>query len=56
MINSLILNAGLSWQEVIICRTYAAYLKQLGVQYDKNIIVELFIENPSIAKKFDVPI
>lgn len=49
--NSLILYCQLSYKEVLICRIYASYAKQLGVQYDKNDIVNAMVENPYISRK-----
>jgi glutamate dehydrogenase len=48
--NSLITLVGLNWQEVLITRAYAAYLKQLLVNYDKIEIVDAFSENPEATK------
>ncbi len=48
--NSLILYAGLSWQDVIVCRVFARYLKQLGLNYDIDAIIQTLVENPSVTK------
>lgn len=48
--NSLILYAGISWKDVIICRVFARYLKQLGLNYDIDAIIQTLVENPAITK------
>ena len=48
--NSLVLYAGIAWNEVIICRSYANYLKQLGINYDTKTIIDCLIDNPKITK------
>ena len=49
--NSLILYCGLSYREVLICRIYSSYAKQLGVQYDRDNIIDAMIENSYITRK-----
>lgn len=48
--NSLILCAGISRQEVIIYRAYSCYLKQLGVQFDKENAIDALIANSQITQ------
>jgi glutamate dehydrogenase len=47
--NSLILYVGLSLQEVVICRVYARYLKQLAINYDIEFIIQTLADNPAIT-------
>ncbi len=47
--NSLILYVGLSLQEVVICRIYARYLKQLAINYDIEFIIQTLADNPAIT-------
>jgi glutamate dehydrogenase len=49
--NSLILSCGLSYREVLICRIYASYTKQLALHFDREHIVDAFIENPLITRR-----
>ena len=47
--NSLILYAGISLQEVVVCRIYGRYLKQLSVNYDIDFIIQTLVDNPAIT-------
>lgn len=49
--NSLILYSGLSYREILVCRIYASYARQLGVQYNRDDVVNALIQNPNIARK-----
>lgn len=47
--NSLIITANLEWQQVIIMRIYAKYLKQIKFSHDNEYIVEALSNNPPIT-------
>lgn len=48
-LNSLIFSAQLSWQEVIILRSYSKYLLQLGLQFAPEYIEDTIIKNSVLA-------
>jgi len=48
--NELVLRAGLSWQQVILLRAYAKYLRQAGFPYSQSRIESVLNENTSTAR------
>lgn len=48
--NKLVLGAKLSWHEVIILRTYAKYLRQVGFRFSQQYIEKALADNPVISK------
>jgi glutamate dehydrogenase len=48
--NELVLRAGLTWQQVVILRTYAKYLRQAGFPYSQSHIESVIIENAGTAR------
>ena len=48
-LNRLIAAADLSWREVQILRSYAAYLRQIGFGLSQGYIEATLVENPAIA-------
>lgn len=48
--NKLILGALLSYREIIILRTYAKYLRQIGFRFSQTYIESALIHHPDIAK------
>ncbi|HEX9981660.1 MAG TPA: NAD-glutamate dehydrogenase [Thermoanaerobaculia bacterium] len=48
--NSLILSAQLDWDEVVVLRAYAKYLKQVGVNLSEAYIQQTLAKHPSITK------
>ena len=44
--NELVLRAGLTWQQVVILRTYAKYLRQAGFPYSQAHIETVLNGNP----------
>lgn len=52
--NQLILVAGIAWREVMMLRTYARYLKQIGIAYSQTYIAETLIANAAITKQLVV--
>jgi len=47
--NELVLRAGLTWQQVILLRAYAKYLRQAGFPYSQSRIESVLNENSSTA-------
>jgi glutamate dehydrogenase len=48
--NELVLRAGLTWQEVMILRAYAKYLRQAAFPYSQTHIESVLNDNPHTAK------
>lgn len=48
--NQLVLRAGLTWQQVVILRAYAKYLRQAGFPYSQNHIESVLNDNPHTAR------
>jgi glutamate dehydrogenase len=48
--NKLVLSAGLSWDEIIIVRAYAKYLRQAGFAFSQNYIEDTLVNNADITK------
>ncbi|MBU3750760.1 MAG: NAD-glutamate dehydrogenase, partial [Mycobacterium sp.] len=48
--NELVLRAGLTWQQVVLLRAYARYLRQAGFPYSQSHIEAVLRENPSTAR------
>ncbi len=48
--NELVLRAGLTWQQVMVLRSYAKYLRQAGFPYSQSHIESVLNENPSTAR------
>ncbi len=48
--NELVLRAGLTWQQVVILRSYAKYLRQAGFPYSQAHIESVINENPQTAR------
>lgn len=49
--NSLVLNAGMNWREIVILRAYARYLKQLGFGLSQEYIEETLSRYVAITKQ-----
>jgi glutamate dehydrogenase len=47
--NSLVLAAQLPWREVALLRSYAKYLKQIGITFSQDYIEQAICNNPAIA-------
>jgi glutamate dehydrogenase len=47
--NELVMRAELSWQQVVLLRSYAKYLRQAGFPYSQSHIESVVNENPSTA-------
>ena len=48
--NELVLRAALTWQQVVILRSYAKYLRQAGFPYSQSHIESVIIENAGTAR------
>ena len=48
--NELVLRAGLTWQQVVILRTYAKYLRQAGFPYSQAHIEAVLNGNPGTSR------
>ena len=48
--NELVLRAGLTWQQVVILRAYAKYLRQAGFPYSQSHIESTLNENPRTTR------
>ncbi|HZG99338.1 MAG TPA: NAD-glutamate dehydrogenase domain-containing protein, partial [Nocardioidaceae bacterium] len=48
--NRLVVAAGLTWQQVVILRTYAAYLRQLAVPFSQRYIEDTLLANVAITR------
>ena len=48
--NELVMRADLTWQQVVLIRSYAKYLRQIGFPYSQSHIEAVVNENPATAK------
>lgn len=48
--NKLIISALLSWREIVILRTYAKYLRQVGFRFSFDYIEKALVNNPQITR------
>ncbi|MGE5292875.1 MAG: NAD-glutamate dehydrogenase [Micromonosporaceae bacterium] len=48
--NALVLDAGLSWRQVVVLRAYAKYLRQAGTAFSQGYIQRVLRSNPAIAR------
>jgi glutamate dehydrogenase len=48
--NELVMRAGLTWQQVVLLRAYAKYLRQAGFAYSQSHIESVVNENPDTAR------
>ncbi|WP_435103107.1 NAD-glutamate dehydrogenase [Arhodomonas sp. AD133] len=49
--NRLVLAAGLTWEQVVILRAYARYLRQAGTAFSQQYLEETFAHNPTITRR-----
>jgi len=49
--NALVLDAGLTWRQVVILRAYAKYLRQTGTMFSQDYIAQVLRSNPIIARQ-----
>ena len=52
--NELVMRAGLTWQQVVLLRAYAKYLRQAGFPYSQSYIESVLNEHPSTARSLVV--
>ncbi|OBK18505.1 NAD-glutamate dehydrogenase [Mycobacterium asiaticum] len=48
--NELVMRAGLSWQQVVLLRAYAKYLRQANFPYSQSYIESVLNDHPSTAR------
>ena len=48
--NGLVLNADLTWRQVVVLRAYARYLRQAGIQFSQNYLQRVLRANPRITR------
>jgi glutamate dehydrogenase len=49
--NALVLDAGLTWRQVVVLRAYAKYLRQAGTAFSQDYIAHVLRHNPVIARQ-----
>jgi glutamate dehydrogenase len=52
--NELVMRAGLNWQQVVLLRAYAKYLRQANFPYSQSYIESVLNEHPSTARSLIV--
>jgi glutamate dehydrogenase len=48
--NGLVLNAELTWRQVVVLRAYARYLRQVGIQFSQSYLQRVLRANPAITR------
>jgi glutamate dehydrogenase len=48
--NGLVLDAELTWRQIVVLRTYARYLRQAGTQFSQNYLQRVLRANPGITR------
>jgi glutamate dehydrogenase len=48
--NALVIDAGLSWRQVVLLRAYARYLRQVGVRFSQDYLQRVLRSNPAITR------
>jgi glutamate dehydrogenase len=48
--NGLVLNAELTWRQVVVLRAYARYLRQAGIQFSQSYLQRVLRANPRITR------
>ncbi len=49
--NTLVLDAGLTWRQIVVLRAYAKYLQQAGTTFSSGYIARVLRANPVIARR-----
>jgi glutamate dehydrogenase len=49
--NALVLDARLTWRQVVVLRAYAKYLRQAGTTFSQDYIAHVLRHNPAIARR-----
>ncbi len=47
--NALVLRAGLTWDEIMVLRAYAKYLRQIGTVYSEEYLQRSLVQHPHVA-------
>ncbi len=50
VLNRLVLRAGLSWDEVVVLRTYRRYRRQVGTSFTEPYLDQALVEHPQVAR------
>jgi glutamate dehydrogenase len=48
--NALVLDAGLTWREVVVLRGYARYLRQVGARFSQGYLQRVLRQHPGITR------
>ncbi len=48
--NGLVLDAGLTWRQVVLLRAYARYLRQAGTRFSQSYLQRVLRSNPAITR------
>ncbi|HEX4396670.1 MAG TPA: NAD-glutamate dehydrogenase [Trebonia sp.] len=48
--NGLVLDAGLTWRQIVLLRAYARYLRQIGARFSQDYLQRVLRGNPAIAR------
>ena len=48
--NGLVLDADLTWRQVVVLRAYARYLRQAGIQFSQSYLQRVLRANPAITR------
>ncbi len=48
--NRLVLRAHIDWREIVILRSYAKYMRQIGVTYSQEYMEQTLVANPAIVR------
>jgi glutamate dehydrogenase len=48
--NALVLDAALTWRQVVLLRAYARYLRQVGVRFSQDYLQRVLRANPAITR------
>ncbi len=49
-LNRLVLRAGLSWDDVVVLRTYRRYRRQVGTSFTEPYLDQALVEHPQVAR------
>ena len=49
--NALVLDAGLTWRQVVVLRAYAKYLRQAGTRFSQDYVAAVLRHNPLITRQ-----
>ena len=44
------LDAGLTWRQIVLLRAYARYLRQVGARFSQDYLQRVLRSNPAIAR------